>query len=79
MGFESRSVTKPARTIPAPKLNRPATRARPPARATAWAESPAASGTTVTAMSAASDESGPRTRIRLGPKMAYATSGTIVA
>ena len=30
-------------------------------------------------MIAASDESGPRTRIRLGPRTAYTSSGTIVA
>ena len=53
--------------------------ARPPARATAVAVSPPASGRMVAAMRAASEESGPRTRIRLGPKMAYATSGIIVA
>jgi hypothetical protein len=31
------------------------------------------------AISGASEESGPRTRIRLGPNTAYAVSGTMVA
>ena len=50
-----------------------------PASATSRSGSPAASGTIVAAMMAASDESGPSTRMRLGPKMAYAISGTMVA
>ena len=50
-----------------------------PASATRRSESPAASGTIVAAMMAASDESGPSTRMRLGPKMAYAIRGTMVA
>ncbi len=69
-----------------PKRARPATMQIPPARiesmpasTMASSGSPAASGTIVAAISGASDESGPSTRIRLGPKMAYATSGTMVA
>ncbi len=41
-----------------------------PARVTARASSPAASGTIAAAMSGTSDESGPRTRIRDGPRSA---------
>src|SRR5262245_21704417 len=39
----------------------------------------AESGTTTLRISGANDESGPSTRMRLGPKMAYASSGTMVA
>ena len=59
-----------AGATPAPRLMRPAITARPPASATAVVVSPPASGRMVAAMRAASDESGPRTRMRLGPKMA---------
>ena len=41
-----------------------------PASAIARAGSPADSGSTTAAMIAASEESGPSTRMRLGPKMA---------
>src|SRR5262245_23447111 len=40
--------------------------------------SPAEMGSTTARITAASAESGPRIRIRLGPKSAYASSGTIV-
>ena len=56
----------------------PVRMARSPAAATAWASS-AASGAMATAISGTSDESGPITRMRDGPKIAYAISGTIVA
>jgi hypothetical protein len=48
----------------------PETRAMAPARATARAGSPADSGTTTEKIRAARDESGPRTRMRLGPNRA---------
>ncbi len=69
----------PNRAIPAAAMSAPTRRARRPARPIAVALSPAASGTTAAAISGASDESGPRTRIRDGPKTAYARSGVIVA
>ena len=50
-----------------------------PARATARAESPPARGRMEAAMMGASAESGPSTRIFDGPKIAYASSGTMVA
>lgn len=49
------------------------------ARCTARVGSPRASGATIAAMTAANDESGPRTMTRDGPKMAYTRSGTMVA
>ena len=53
--------------------------ARSPASATARASSPRASGRIAAAMIGASAESGPSTRMRDGPKSAYARSGTMVA
>jgi hypothetical protein len=50
-----------------------------PARATARSLSGPASGSTIAAITPASEESGPSTITRDGPKMAYATSGTMVA
>ncbi len=47
--------------------------------ATARIGSPPDSERTTPRMIAASDESGPRTSMRLGPKSAYASSGMIVA
>lgn len=49
------------------------------ARAIAFDGSAPASATTVTAIIGASDESGPSTRMREGPKTAYARSGARVA
>ena len=57
----------------------PVNRASMPANATRRSGSPAASGTMVAAIMAANEESGPSTRMRLGPKMAYAISGKMVA
>ena len=41
--------------------------------------SPPDSGRTTARIKAASEESGPNTRMRLGPNSAYASSGTMVA
>ena len=70
---------KPKRASPARMHRPPVIKASIPASATNRSGSPAANGTIVAAMMAASDESGPNTRMRLGPKMAYAISGTMVA
>jgi hypothetical protein len=79
MGFESKSVTNPRRVTPTRMHTAPDTTAIIPAKATARAGSPFERGSTTPRMTAASEESGPRTRIRLGPNTAYAISGTIVA
>src|SRR6478735_10804309 len=50
-----------------------------PASATARPGSPAESGNTTDRITAASAESGPNTKMRLGPNSAYANSGTMVA
>ena len=60
----------PKRSRPAATHSTPAMTASMPASATACSGSPAARGMIVAAISGASDESGPRTRIRLGPKIA---------
>jgi hypothetical protein len=70
---------KPSRARPAATQTMPDTIAIMPATATAHSGLPADSGSTTARITAASDESGPSTRIRLGPKTAYARSGTIVA
>ena len=54
-------------------------RARSPATATRSDAFEPAIGITAAAMRGASAESGPRTRIRDGPKRAYAMRGTTVA
>ena len=41
--------------------------------------SPPESGSTTARITAANEESGPRTRMRLGPKSAYASNGIVVA
>jgi hypothetical protein len=79
MGFESSSVMKPRRARPAATQTTPETIAIIPATETARSGSPAESGITTARITAASAESGPRTRIRLGPNTAYTSSGTIVA
>src|SRR4029077_920195 len=79
IGFDSRSVSRPSLRTPNAMQNAPEITARPAARFVVRAGSPSASGATVAAMRAASDESGPTTRIRLGPNTAYKSSGTIVA
>ena len=70
MGFESRSVTSPRRSSPNAMPNAPEISASAAASSVARLGSAAASGAIVAAMIAASDESGPRTRIRLGPNSA---------
>ena len=70
MGLDSSSVMKPSFASPAPMQIRPTASAIAPASATARAGSPAASGSTTARISAASDESGPITRMRLGPNSA---------
>jgi hypothetical protein len=69
----------PKRESPASTHNRPERIASRPARATASASLPAAKGRIAAAISGAREESGPRTRILLGPTRAYTTSGMIVA
>ena len=57
----------------------PETIAIMPANVTARWGSPPDNGRTTPRMTAASEESGPSTRMRLGPNTAYTSSGTIVA
>ncbi len=61
---------KPNLKMPAATQMRPVMIESIPASAIARAGSPAASGSTTAAMIPASEESGPRTRMRLGPKRA---------
>jgi hypothetical protein len=70
IGFDSSSVMKPRRASPAPTHRAPDTIAIIPPIATARCGSPADSGSTTARITAASAESGPRTRIRLGPNSA---------
>ena len=70
---------KPRRARPAAMDTTPDTIAIAPASAIARSGLPAESGATTARITAASAESGLRTRIRLGPNIAYATNGTIVA
>src|SRR5262245_24704742 len=70
---------KPRRAKPAATHTTPETIAIAPASVTARWGSPSERGATTARITAASDESGLRTRIRLGPKSAYASNGTIVA
>ena len=70
MGLDSSSVTKPSLASPATMPIRPTAMAIAPASATARAGSPADSGSSTARISAASDESGPITRMRLGPNSA---------
>ena len=79
MGLDSSSVMKPSRMTPARMQISPETIAMAPARATARIGSPAESGRTMARMIGASEESGPSTRMRLGPNRAYTSSGTMVA
>ena len=60
----------PKRASPASTHSRPEKIASMPARATASASLPAARGRIAAAISGAREESGPRTRILLGPAMA---------
>ncbi len=70
---------KPRRSNPSTMQNRPETTAIMLATAMAREGSPAAMETTTASIGAASAESGPSTRIRLGPNTAYASSGMMVA
>ena len=60
----------PTRSSPPTIRISPTSTASSPARASAWSGSPAANGMTAAPMIGASDESGPRTRIRDGPTSA---------
>jgi hypothetical protein len=60
----------PKRAKPASMHSAPDRMASTPARATAFASLPAAKGRIAAAISGASEESGPRTRILLGPTRA---------
>ena len=73
MGLDSRSATKPKWANPAIVMTRPTSSASTDAYATARAGSPSAmtSGRIVAAIIGPSEESGPSTRIREGPKIAY--------
>ncbi|OQB54572.1 MAG: hypothetical protein BWX99_01957 [Deltaproteobacteria bacterium ADurb.Bin151] len=79
IGFDRRSVIKPNLARPAAMHSAPVKTASIPARDTALSALPAAKGTIVAAMIPASAESGPRTKMRLGPKMAYTIRGIMVA
>ncbi|MNG10568.1 hypothetical protein D3C84_940450 [compost metagenome] len=68
--MDSNSVMKPRRAMPARMHTAPETMAIIPARATARWGSPPDRGRTTARMTAASEESGPSTRIRLGPNSA---------
>jgi hypothetical protein len=70
MGLESSSVMKPRRARPKAIQITPETIAMVPAIATARSASPAESGSTTAKITGASEESGPSTRIRLGPNRA---------
>ncbi|MNH09245.1 hypothetical protein D3C79_686930 [compost metagenome] len=70
MGLDSNSVIKPRRSRPAPIHTNPDTNAMALARAMARRGSPPDNGSTTARMIAASAESGPSTRIRLGPNSA---------
>ncbi|MCY1423922.1 hypothetical protein D9M71_396490 [compost metagenome] len=70
MGLDSNSVIKPRRSSPAITQNAPATKAIMLAMAIARCGSLAAYCTTTARIGAASAESGPSTRIRLGPNRA---------
>ena len=69
----------PKRASPAATHINPAMIDIAPAMATASAELAAASGRIVATSNGVSDESGPSTMIRDGPKIAYTNSGTMVA
>ena len=69
MGLDSRSVTKPSRRRPPISSTRPTSMASTPAKAMRSASN-AASGMIDAAMIGASDESGPRTKMRDGPTTA---------
>ena len=73
VGLDSRSATNPSRATPATAIMTPTSNASIDARATARPGSPpeATSGSTTAAIIGPSEESGPRTRIRYGPKTAY--------
>ncbi|MNY38040.1 hypothetical protein D3C86_1726360 [compost metagenome] len=68
--MDSSSVIKPRRAIPARMHTAPETIAIIPARATARCGSPPESGMMTARMTATREESGPITRIRLGPNKA---------
>jgi hypothetical protein len=68
--LDSRSAINPKRASPAITHSRPEKIASMPARATASDSLPAASGKMAAAISGAREESGPRTRILLGPTRA---------
>ena len=69
----------PSRINPIAMHTIPDTTAIRLAMATARIGSFAESGSTTARITAARDESGPSTSIRLGPNSAYASNGTIVA
>ena len=70
IGLDSRSATRPRRAKPISSEQAPESSASAPARATAWAGSPADRGTISAAITAAIVESGPSTMMRLGPNTA---------
>ncbi|MNI26616.1 hypothetical protein D3C73_803260 [compost metagenome] len=77
--MDSSSVTKPSLARPARIHTAPETMAIAAASAIARCGSPPDSGRITARITAAKDESGPSTRMRLGPNNAYANSGTMVA
>ena len=72
VGFERRSATKPSLNTPASTVIAPTINARAEPYATAVDGSPLAAtiGMTVAAIIGPREESGPRTRTRLGPNRA---------
>ncbi|MNR39805.1 hypothetical protein D3C85_1580410 [compost metagenome] len=70
MGFDSSSVMNPRRSSPSTMQNNPETMAIRLAVAMARAGSPAEAVMTTARIGAANAESGPSTRIRLGPNSA---------
>jgi hypothetical protein len=69
----------PNRKKPARIHTTPDTTAIMPAKATARVGSPPECGNTTASITAARAESGPSTRMRLGPNSAYASNGIMVA
>ncbi len=69
--LDNRSATKPSLNAPSPTSTSPTRMASIPARAIAAPESPATnSGTIAAKINGDTDESGPSTRTREGPKIA---------
>ena len=73
VGFESRSATNPRWNTPARTVTAPTISASADASAIARSGSPSTSrsGARVAAIIGPRDESGPRTKMRDGPKIAY--------